>query len=321
MFRVLITFLTILLATSLAQAEQRYFYDSLGRLTAEIDLAGNVAFYEYDAVGNLLAIRRGDPEQLSLFSFTPTKGPVGTTVTILGSGFSATLSENQVFVNDTPATVLSAENASIVFTVPSAATTGLIKVTTPRGTVQSQRPFIVIDTPVITGIEPGQVAQGTVSVATIYGNNLPSSAEVTFSHPSILGQIVHQGGGAQLSMRVTVASNTPVGLYPFSFATPQGVIESGSVTLRVLPPSPAFNASRPVSVFVPFPSVVAPSGPVITSRPGPTIYLPSPEQIAPSGPAISATPGPTIFLPHPDAIAPSGSSMTVTPPESILMPE
>ncbi|MCG3116643.1 MAG: IPT/TIG domain-containing protein [Candidatus Manganitrophus sp. SA1] len=143
MTKALTTFLAIFLIVSLAHAEQRYFYDSLGRLAAEMDSAGNVAFYEYDAVGNLLAIRQGDPDELTLVSFSPTKGPVGTTVTILGSGFSATLSENQVFVNNTPATVLSAENASIVFTVPSGATTGLIKVTTPLGTVQSAQPFIV----------------------------------------------------------------------------------------------------------------------------------------------------------------------------------
>jgi YD repeat-containing protein len=289
--------LIVLLISSLAHAEQRYFYDSLGRLAAEIDSAGNVAFYEYDAVGNLLAIRQGDPEQLSLISFSPTKGPIGTTVTILGSGFSATLSENQVFVNDTPATVLSAENASIVFTVPSGATTGLIKITTPRGTVQSQQPFTVIAGASITGIDPSRVAQGTVSIATVYGQSLPASAEVTFSHPSILGQIVNQGGGTQLSMRVTVASNTPLGSYPFSFTTPNGVIESGSITITVAPPVPAFSTARTVSVFAPFPA-----------------------NTAPSGPTLSIQPGMSIFFPSPPVVAPSGSGMSVAPPESVSMP-
>jgi YD repeat-containing protein len=290
--------LIVLLISSLAHAEQRYFYDSLGRLAAEIDSVGNVAFYEYDAVGNLLAIRQGDPEQLSLVSFSPTKGPVGTTVTILGSGFSSTLSENQLFVNDTPATVLSAENASIVFTVPSGATTSLIKVTTPRGTVQSAQPFTVISGPAITSIDPNRVGQGSVVVATIYGQGLPSVGQVTFSDSRITATIMSGGDGTKLPIRLTVASNTPPGSYPFTITTNDNVIESGSVIVTVTAPVSSFSTAPPLSVFKPYSAGIAPSGPVITSAPhGISVYVPSPTEISPSG-----------------------SSMVVAPPESVSMP-
>ena len=40
------------------QAAVNYVYDELGRLTAVIDQQGDVAVYNYDAVGNLLSIQR-----------------------------------------------------------------------------------------------------------------------------------------------------------------------------------------------------------------------------------------------------------------------
>jgi len=290
--------LIVLFISSLAHAEQRYFYDSLGRLAAEMDSAGNVAFYEYDAVGNLLAIRQGDPDELTLVSFSPTKGPVGTTVTILGSGFSATLSENHVFVNDTPATVLSAENASIVFTVPSGATTGLIKVTTPRGTVLSAQPFTVISGPAITSIDPNRVGQGAVVVATIQGQGLPSVGQVTFSDSRITATVMSGGDGTKLPIRLTVASNTPPGSYTFSITTNDDVIQSGSVIVTVTPPISSFSVAPPLSVFKPYSAGIAPSGSLITSTPhGISVYVPSPTEISPSG-----------------------SSMVVAPPESVSMP-
>ncbi len=288
----------VFLISSLAHAEPRYFYDSLGRLAAEMDSAGNVAFYEYDAVGNLLAIRQGDPDELTLVSFSPTKGPVGTTVTILGSGFSATLSENQVFVNNTPATVLSAENASIVFTVPSGATTGLIKVTTPRGTVLSAQPFTVISGPAITSIDPNRVGQGSVLVATIQGQGLPSLGQVAFSDSRITATVMSGGGGTKLPIRLTVASNTPPGSYPFSITTNEGVIQSGSVVITVTPPVSSFSIAPPLSVFKPFSASIAPSGPILTSTPG----------------------GVSVYVPPPAEVSPTGSSMAVAPPESVSMP-
>lgn len=61
-------------------APVRYFYDDLGRLTKVVDPSGNVATYNYDAVGNLLSIARSTLSSLNaraIFGFTPQRGGIG----------------------------------------------------------------------------------------------------------------------------------------------------------------------------------------------------------------------------------------------------
>src|SRR5215470_6159005 len=77
-----------------AQSTIQYVYDELGRLIAVIDSNGDTATYTYDAVGNVLSIARHATTQVSVIAFSPTAGPVGTTVTIDGTGFSATTGLN-----------------------------------------------------------------------------------------------------------------------------------------------------------------------------------------------------------------------------------
>src|SRR5258706_1754713 len=77
-----------------------YTYDAVGRLTSVTDQLGNSAIYSYDAVGNLLSISRQSPSQVTISAFSPGSGIVGSSVTILGSGFSSTLSQNSVQFNE-----------------------------------------------------------------------------------------------------------------------------------------------------------------------------------------------------------------------------
>src|SRR5262245_46852549 len=148
------------------QAQQlgaiQYFYDDLGRLIKVIDPTGNVAEYVYDAVGNILEIRRSTLTGLALLNFTPSRGPVGTQVTLQGQGFSATPSVNRVTFNGTAATVLAATSTQVVVTVPPGATTGPIAVTVSGNTATSDRQFVVPPTPVITAITPSVALAGSV---------------------------------------------------------------------------------------------------------------------------------------------------------------
>src|SRR5467141_3288938 len=73
----------------------QYVYDDLGRLSKVIDPAGNVAEYVYDAVGNILEIRRFALAGLAHFGCTPSRGVGGTRVTLQGRGFRAVPAENQ----------------------------------------------------------------------------------------------------------------------------------------------------------------------------------------------------------------------------------
>lgn len=119
-----------------------YVYDELGRLIAVIDPNSDTAIYTYDAVGNLLSITRRSSSQVSIIKFTPSSGPVGTVVTIYGTGFSTTPASNTVQFNGVTATVTSSTATKIVTSVPTGATTGLISVTTPPDRLQAAPPLL-----------------------------------------------------------------------------------------------------------------------------------------------------------------------------------
>ena len=70
----------------------------------------------------LLALPLATAAQPTLSSFTPTSGPVGTSVTITGTGFSATASQNVVFFGATQAPVMAASATGLTVTVPLGAT-------------------------------------------------------------------------------------------------------------------------------------------------------------------------------------------------------
>jgi YD repeat-containing protein len=149
-----------------------YVYDELGRLTGVVDSAGDSATYKYDAVGNILSITRQSSSQLAVISFTPQSGPVGTTVTINGTAFSPTASQNTIQFNGTTASIVSASTTQLVVTVPAGATTGPISVSTGAGAVSSSSNFTVAansGVPSITSFTPNMGTPGTA--VTITGTN------------------------------------------------------------------------------------------------------------------------------------------------------
>lgn len=81
--------------------------------------------------------------QPAITSFTPTSGPVGTTVTITGTNFSTNPADNIVYFGATKATVTTASATSLTVTVPGGATYEPITVTTNNLTGYSAAPFIV----------------------------------------------------------------------------------------------------------------------------------------------------------------------------------
>ncbi len=70
----------------------------------------------------------------------PTTGTVGTNVVILGNGLT---SSTRVTFNGIPATFTVSADTYISATVPFGATTGPIVVTTPAGTLTSNKNFVV----------------------------------------------------------------------------------------------------------------------------------------------------------------------------------
>jgi hypothetical protein len=128
----------------------------------------------------------GNPTSTSVFkvtplitSLTPDDGVVGTLVTIVGSSFTnasavrfgtaAVAASDFTVVNDT----------TITATVPTAAITATVTVTTPGGTATSSAPFVVIKAPTLTSFTPAVGPEGAVVALT--GTNLASVTSVRFN--------------------------------------------------------------------------------------------------------------------------------------------
>ncbi len=255
--------------------EAKYFYDELGRLVGVIDGSGNVAVYTYDEVGNLLSIERftTGTTGIGIFLVTPVSGLVGIDVEIQGFGFSATPTTNQVAFNGTPAIVVSATTESIIATVPDNATTGPVTVTNTNGAATSPQEFTVLVPPIIVGVDPGLVAQGVTTRMDILGFNLADATAVTFAQGGLSATILAGATSQGLPINLSVASTVPADAYTFSVTTPAGVAQSGTTTVTVTPAQPAFVVA-PLSVFLPFPAQVAPSGSSMSVAPSVSVEMP-----------------------------------------------
>lgn len=197
-----------------------YIYDELGRLIAVTDPAGDTARYSYDSVGNILSISRYSSATLSLISFTPTSGPVGASVTIYGTAFSTTPSQNTVTFNGAAATVVSATATKIVATVPTGATTGLISVATSGSPVSSAVAFTVVaasGTPTISSFSPSAGAPGTA--VTITGTNFQTLAVTNKTKFNITNAVVSSATTTSISTNVPSVS----GSGKISVSTPHGI--------------------------------------------------------------------------------------------------
>ena len=143
-------FLTMALGLTLLQpvptiADQaQYIYDDLGRLSQVIDGQGNVATYQYDAVGNLLSITRntGGVGAPTITAFTPNTGNAGASVNVSLTGTNLTgaslaTSNPGILVRNvvTTPTAITATFQIAFSAAPGAAT---VTVTTTTG---SQRPL------------------------------------------------------------------------------------------------------------------------------------------------------------------------------------
>lgn len=174
-----------------------YVYDANGRLHAVISPTGEAAVYEYDAAGNITAIRRLAADALAILSFSPHEGMPGDLVTFIGVGFGGGITN--VSFNGASATVVSVTNSKVVATVPAAATTGLVTITTPTGSVSTAEPFVIAGvriTPSFVGLKFGETVQFTAEV-------LPATLDQTVQW-SVDGVV---GGNA------TVGTISNTGLY------------------------------------------------------------------------------------------------------------
>jgi YD repeat-containing protein len=153
-----------------------YAYDALGRLISVTDPSGDAATYNYDPVGNILSIGRVGAGTVKITQVTPSSAVLNAPVTIFGTGFSATPSQNIVTINGASATVTSSTIGQIVTSVPGSATIGAgsVTVTAPLGNDSAS--FTVngaTSAPTISGFTPGTAFPGTA--LTVSGTNFDST--------------------------------------------------------------------------------------------------------------------------------------------------
>jgi YD repeat-containing protein len=120
----------------------RFVYDDNGRLTSVISPNGEAAIYDYDAAGNFTAIRRISADTLALLAFFPHEGGARDEVTFVGAGFNA--GAMSVSFNGVAAQIASVTPSAVVAVVPDTASTGLVTIVTPRGTLVTPVPFTIV---------------------------------------------------------------------------------------------------------------------------------------------------------------------------------
>jgi uncharacterized repeat protein (TIGR03803 family) len=216
----------------------------------------------------------------TITSFAPTSGPIGTTVTITGTNFSATPASNTVTFNGTTAVVTASTATSITTTVPAGATTGKISVTVGGNTATSTTDFTVtIPPPTITSFTP---TSGLINTTvTITGTNFSTTpannaikfngttSVVTASTTTSITTSVPTGATTG-KVSLTVAGNTATSASDFTVTTSGGTVTinaellgtsiGGTITKNLVPLITTLNGSLDInSITV---TVQPPSGAV-----------------------------------------------------------
>ena len=144
------------------------------------------------------------PAAPTLTSISSTSGKVGSTVTLSGTGFSTTLSQNIVKFNGVVATVMNATSTSLTVTVPAEATSGDVTVTV-NGKTSAGVHFDV--SVAVTSYNPASGSVGTSVVITGSGfDSNPSVNIVKFN--GVTAQVAE---ATATTLKVTVPSGATTG--------------------------------------------------------------------------------------------------------------
>src|SRR5437762_2236682 len=152
----------------------------------------------------------------TITSFTPSSGPVGTSVTINGTNFTGA---SAVLFNGTSASFTVGSATAITATVPAGVSSGPISVTTPGGTASSAASFTVINPPTISSFTPSSGPVGTS--VTISGTNFNGATAVLFNSVS---------ASFTVNSATAITATVPAGVSsgPISVTTSDGTASSAA---------------------------------------------------------------------------------------------
>jgi photosystem II stability/assembly factor-like uncharacterized protein len=176
----------------------------------------------------------------AITGFSPTSGPVSTSVTVTGTGFTGATA---VTFGGTAAISYSVvSDTQITTAVPAGATSGTISVTTPGGTGASASSFTVTTAtpgPTITGFSPTSGPLGTT--VTLTGTHLSGSSSVKFHGVSASYTVISD-------TRITTAVPAGATSGTISVTTPGGTAASASsFTVTTVTPVPTISSFSPIA--------------------------------------------------------------------------
>jgi YD repeat-containing protein len=219
-----------------------YTYDALGRVVqASVPALGIVENYTYDAAGNLLSMTSQSTSTLAISSISSPEGAPGSTVTIVGSGFSTNPSSDIVTVNGVAATVVSATATELVIDIPAGATSGRIEVQAGNSAASSLGVFTVtaaVGAPTIASFLPAVTTTG--STVTLTGTGFQSAlgdnqvlvnltpATVTAVTPTSLTFVVPAFNGTPPDGGIFTSANFMAMAAPITITTPYGTATSAA---------------------------------------------------------------------------------------------
>jgi len=235
-----------------------YVYDELGRLEAVIDASqtNGLARYLYDAVGNLTQITRTSITTTPrVVEFHPHQVSTGSSITIYGTGFSSTPSQNVVtFIGGATATPTAATATTLTVTVPAAAQAGAIKVkntaTNKTSALSTQTWSLPVAPPVITSVTTPLGGAHPLAnhgdTVTVNGSGFASTPEGNLVRLNAAAVRVLTASPTQLTFQVpafnisTYGAPGFIGSGPVSITTAAGSTESSQAVVlpeKGLPPT------------------------------------------------------------------------------------
>jgi hypothetical protein len=165
------------------------------------------------------------PSPATISGVSPLSGPVGTAVTVTGSGFTGATA---VAFNGTPGSFTVDADTQITATVPTGAASGPVTVVAPGGTVASASSFDVLATPAVSTIAPTSGAIG--ATVAITGSALGGATDVRFNGTSASFTI---DADTQITTWVPLGATSG----PITVVAPGGTTQSGGPFTVVPPPT------------------------------------------------------------------------------------
>ncbi|MFD1873758.1 IPT/TIG domain-containing protein [Hymenobacter bucti] len=184
----------------------------------------------------------------TIADFTPTSGPVGTTVTVTGTNFQLVNYVGLAAQANATFTIIDA--STLTFVVPAGAVSGPVSVRTASGTATSAATFTVIvpnAVPVITSLSPSLVEAGSGGFnLVIEGSGFLNSSVVRFNG---LVLATTYTSATQLTAQVPASAVASAGSFGVTVTSPApGGGTSAAATFTVTTPVPAPPTPTPIPV-------------------------------------------------------------------------